>query len=156
MLSCHQKLRDHAPTVDFATVHRVVQEDLGASVDTLYHSFDPQPFAAASLAQVRRVLSLLMIDCVIWFLIHFFLKKQNHKPFAGLPVVGEHQVHRAVTSDGDRVAVKIQFPELRRQFEGDMFVHQFVLRAAGWLFRGADLLWMHEEIEGNLRKGRSF
>jgi predicted unusual protein kinase regulating ubiquinone biosynthesis (AarF/ABC1/UbiB family) len=45
-------------------------------------------------------------------------------------------VHRAVTKDGQKVAVKVQFPELRHQFDGDMFVHQLVLRMAKYLFEG--------------------
>lgn len=46
------------------------------------------------------------------------------------------KVHEAVTRDGERVAVKVQFPRLRAQFDRDMNVHWAVLTAASWLFKG--------------------
>jgi predicted unusual protein kinase regulating ubiquinone biosynthesis (AarF/ABC1/UbiB family) len=66
------------------------------------------------------------------------------------------QVHRAVTKDGQKVAVKIQFPELLHQFDADMFVHLLVLKAGSVMFPGFDFEWMQDEVEGNLRKELNF
>ena len=101
----HGQLQDHAPTVPFAVIRRVIEEDLGRPLEQLFASFEERPLAAASLAQV----------------------------------------HRAVTVGGERVAVKVQFPQLRHEFEGDMFVHEVVLHAAELMFRGFRFVWMHDE-----------
>eukprot|EP00455_Lapot_gusevi_P018794 TRINITY_DN2030_c0_g3_i1.p1 TRINITY_DN2030_c0_g3~~TRINITY_DN2030_c0_g3_i1.p1 ORF type:complete len:560 (-),score=59.09 TRINITY_DN2030_c0_g3_i1:65-1678(-) len=111
-----QKLQDQAPTVDFATVKAVIKEDLGKEIDEVFSHFDPNPLAAASLAQV----------------------------------------HHAVTKDGQEVAVKIQYPELRKNFSADMLVHYLILKSARFLFKGFRLEWMHPEIEENLSKELDF
>jgi predicted unusual protein kinase regulating ubiquinone biosynthesis (AarF/ABC1/UbiB family) len=47
-------LRDQAPTVDFAAMRQVVEEDLGAPLEHLFAEFDAEPLAAASIGQVYR------------------------------------------------------------------------------------------------------
>jgi len=47
-------LLDNGPAVDFPELRRVVEEDLGATFDTVFSQFDPHPHAAASLAVVHR------------------------------------------------------------------------------------------------------
>ncbi|WP_024801013.1 AarF/ABC1/UbiB kinase family protein [Nocardia sp. BMG51109] len=47
-------LFDSAPAVTFETMRRVVEEDLGAPLETLFAEFDPEPIAAASIGQVYR------------------------------------------------------------------------------------------------------
>ena len=46
-------LFDDAPQSDIDSVHRVIEEDLGQSVEELFDDFDPTPIASASLAQVH-------------------------------------------------------------------------------------------------------
>jgi aarF domain-containing kinase len=47
-----QVLQDHAPTMDYTIVQRIIEEDLGAKPEQLFREFDKIPLAAASLAQV--------------------------------------------------------------------------------------------------------
>ena len=46
-------LRDRVPPEPFATVRAVVEEDLGATIEEIFSSFDRRPLAAASIAQVH-------------------------------------------------------------------------------------------------------
>lgn len=49
-----EKLQDRAPAVPFAEIHRQLQEDLGAAPEEVFAWLDPEPLAAASIAQVHR------------------------------------------------------------------------------------------------------
>jgi ubiquinone biosynthesis protein len=48
-----KKCRDQVPPEPFPAVRRVVEEDLGRSLGEVFASFDPEPLAAASIAQVH-------------------------------------------------------------------------------------------------------
>jgi predicted unusual protein kinase regulating ubiquinone biosynthesis (AarF/ABC1/UbiB family) len=47
-------MQDKIEAFSTAEARRIVEEDLGAPVDTLFSDFSPEPIAAASLAQVYR------------------------------------------------------------------------------------------------------
>ena len=47
-------LQDRLPAFAFAKVRRIVEEDTGKPLEDTYAEFDPQPVAAASVAQVHR------------------------------------------------------------------------------------------------------
>jgi len=47
-------LRDAAPTVGFAEMRKVIEEDLEAPVEEIFAGFDMEPIAAASIGQVYR------------------------------------------------------------------------------------------------------
>jgi len=47
-------LRDQVAPEKLATVRRVVEEDLGRPLEAVFSTFEPEPMAAASIAQVHR------------------------------------------------------------------------------------------------------
>ncbi len=49
-----EKLQDHAPTVSFEVISQQLEKDLGCAPLTLFKTVDPEPLAAASIAQVHR------------------------------------------------------------------------------------------------------
>jgi ubiquinone biosynthesis protein len=48
-----KRCRDQVPPETFAAVRAVVEEDLGRPLEAVFSSFDPEPLAAASIAQVH-------------------------------------------------------------------------------------------------------
>lgn len=48
------KLQRQAPAVPFATIRAQVEKELGKPLDVAFQSFEPTPFAAASIGQVHR------------------------------------------------------------------------------------------------------
>jgi predicted unusual protein kinase regulating ubiquinone biosynthesis (AarF/ABC1/UbiB family) len=47
------QLRDAAPAFDPGAIAQVIEEEYGASAETVFASFDPEPLAAASIGQVH-------------------------------------------------------------------------------------------------------
>src|ERR687888_1029442 len=73
-------LRDGIPPVPFARLEKLLRKELGAPLGNVFSDFDERAFAAASIGQV----------------------------------------HRAMTVDGDEVAVKIQYPGVAEAVETDL------------------------------------
>ena len=48
------KLQDSAPAAPWADIYQQLTEDLGAQPEEIFVAFDPEPLAAASIAQVHR------------------------------------------------------------------------------------------------------
>jgi ubiquinone biosynthesis protein len=53
-ISEFSKLQDSAPAAPWEDVHRQLTEDLGSRPETVFTNFNPEPLAAASIAQVHR------------------------------------------------------------------------------------------------------
>ncbi len=49
-----KRLQDEVPPLPFEEIRQAVESSLGASLEELYESFDEEPLAAASIAQVHR------------------------------------------------------------------------------------------------------
>lgn len=65
------------------------------------------------------------------------------------------QVHRATMKDGRQVAVKIQKPNIKKQFKSDMMMHYLI----NWVLQYAfDLPLLHfvDDIQENLKKELDF
>ena len=65
------------------------------------------------------------------------------KPIAAASLA---QVHRAVTKDGQSVAVKVQYPRLVQQTKMDMATIQFLAVAIGILFKDYEYAWLFPEF----------
>ena len=86
------ELQDRLPPFDGATAGELIENELGEPVSVFFQSFDDQPVAAASIAQV----------------------------------------HFAVTTEGEEVAVKVLRPGIERQMEADLDLFAWI---AAWVER---------------------
>lgn len=80
------KLQDQARATSYDKIKKVFYEDTGKQIQDVFQTFEKQPVASASLAQV----------------------------------------HKATLKNGEQVAVKIQKPNIKKQFRADMFMHYLI------------------------------
>ena len=93
-----RSLQDDAEARPIAAVRRSLRRSLGRPLEEVFSSFDAEPVAAASLAQVHRA---------------------------------------TLRARGEVVAVKVQYPGLGAQVEGDLRTMRLMTRFIGWL-EGSD------------------
>jgi len=99
-------LRDDAPAVPFAKIRKLAEGELGGRLSDVFESFDEEAFAAASIGQV----------------------------------------HRAVTLDGERVVVKIQYPGVAEAVETDLRNMRLLYPMLGRLAPGLDVSALGREL----------
>jgi predicted unusual protein kinase regulating ubiquinone biosynthesis (AarF/ABC1/UbiB family) len=99
-------LRDGVPPVSFAKLERLMREELGGPLDRVFAEFDEQAFAAASIGQV----------------------------------------HRAVTVEGNEVAVKVQYPGVAEAVETDLRNAMLLLPLVRRLAPGLDARALFSEL----------
>ena len=99
-------LRDDVPPLPFKKVRKLLEEELGGKVGDHFESFEEEAFAAASIGQV----------------------------------------HRAVTLDGDDVAVKLQYPGVAEAVESDLRNLSLLLPLVKRLAPGLDVKALYGEL----------
>src|SRR5215217_712304 len=99
-------LRDDVPPLPFKKVRKLLEGELGGRVSDHFESFEEEAFAAASIGQV----------------------------------------HRAVTLDGDAVAVKIQYPGVAEAVESDLRNLSLLLPLVKRLAPGLDVRALYGEL----------
>jgi predicted unusual protein kinase regulating ubiquinone biosynthesis (AarF/ABC1/UbiB family) len=99
-------LRDNIPPIPFKRLEKLLRSELGVPLGRVFSQFDERAFAAASIGQV----------------------------------------HRAVTIDGDEVAVKVQYPGVAEAVETDVRNAMLLLPLVKRLAPGLDAKAMATEM----------
>ncbi|XP_053665315.1 uncharacterized aarF domain-containing protein kinase 5 [Anopheles marshallii] len=66
------------------------------------------------------------------------------------------QVFRAVTKSGEQVAVKVQYADLRKRFDGDLRTIMFLQRLVALLHKNYNFGWIIDDLQGTLREELDF
>ena len=103
-------LRDNVPAVPFRKLERLIEQELGAPLKRVFSEFEEQAFAAASIGQV----------------------------------------HRAVTVDGDEVAVKVQYPGVAEAIDTDLRNATLLLPLVRRLAPGLDARALFAELRDRI------
>ncbi len=93
----------------------------------------PKPFPVVRRS-VERELQCQLCDVFASF---------SARPIASASLA---QVHEARLRTGERVAVKVQYPEVEALVRGDLANLRFLFRAVGWMERDVDLMPLIDEL----------
>uniref|UniRef100_A0A182R186 ABC1 atypical kinase-like domain-containing protein n=1 Tax=Anopheles farauti TaxID=69004 RepID=A0A182R186_9DIPT len=111
-----RQLEDRCLTRKPDEVRALFIEDFGYPPEEIFASFEYEPIAAASLAQVFR----------------------------------------AVTKTGEQVAVKVQYADLRKRFDGDLRTIMFLQRLVAFIHKNYNFGWIIDDLQGTLREELDF
>jgi len=110
------RLQDRVPPRPFPVVKETVERELGAELGQVFRSFEQEPVASASLAQV----------------------------------------HAAELRSGERVAVKVQYPEIASLVRSDLANVRTLFRAVGLLESDFDLMPLVDELAAQMPRELNF
>ncbi len=79
VLTMRRTMLDQCPVSPYPEVARIVREDLGSTPEELFATFEHEPIASASLAQVRMPLQDLHILDAMLVLLNSALPCESHR-----------------------------------------------------------------------------
>lgn len=118
-------LQDKCLARGASEITQLFNEEFGKDHKELFQSFEEEPIAAASLAQVSPTVQNKQFSC--WS--------------ANLPV-RLSQVFRAKRQDGKEVAVKVQYIDLQDRFNGDIATIEILLEMISWMHPKFEFKWV--------------
>ncbi|XP_052860950.1 uncharacterized aarF domain-containing protein kinase 5 [Anopheles cruzii] len=77
----------------------------------------------------------------------------HYEPIAAASLA---QVFRAVTKSGKHVAVKVQYADLRKRFDGDLRTISFLQRLVALVHKNYNFGWIIDDLQGSLREELDF
>ena len=155
--ACHQ--RSAEAILKLCEHNRGLYIKVGQYISSMNHVLPPEYTATLKVLQDRA--PTVSFDTVQQVFREDFGKdlSEVYSEFNPIPLASASlaQVHKAhLRTTGEEVAVKIQYPTLRGEFNLDMLAHKLILVAGEFIFKDFQLTWMQDEIEENLRHELSF
>ena len=147
------KLQDSATPLPFEDVRRVVNEALGdGAADASCVAANGDRRAASSVVAYSASAPRDDVHETSTKHARVFVSF-DREPVAAASLA---QVHRAVTADGDEVAVKVQRPGLRRQFDVDLATMRLITSAVTVAFPSFDFTFLVPEFAERLTRELDF
>src|SRR2546423_15659528 len=139
MRGAAMKIGQVLSTVDFSGIPEEQREDFKATLAALRDDVPPLPFDAVC-ALIEEELERPVEDAFASF---------EESAFAAASI---GQVHRAVTTDGRDVAVKVQYPGIDEAIESDLANAGLLVQIISMVFPGVEPEPIVEELRLRLRE----
>ena len=134
------KLQDEVPPFSLAEIHAIFKEETGRSPDDLFHYFDIEPLAAASIGQVHRarldsgaevvvkvqrpgIENVIAVDLEILAHIAELMEQHLEEVQGHQPVAVVHEFARSLGREIDFSIELANIQRFARQFEANPAIH---------------------------------